>query len=523
MQPIVSQEHRKLVVPYDTALQNLIPSSKRIEHPKKGPLLAVPHNVVETKLLRNMGYEAPAPILYYYDWAGHETTSEPPMPVQKTTASLMSMQTRAYILNDMGTGKTRAALYAADFLMREGRINKALIVAPLSTLDVVWKHEINKYFWGRQCAVIHGTRKKRFDLLAEDFDFYIINHDGIHIIKEVLKQRPDIDCVIIDELASFRNQRTRRWKAMQQVSSAMPFVWGLTGTPTPNEPSDAWAQCRLITPDTVPRYYKQFKNMTMRQVSQFKWIDKPDANVTVLEAMQPAVRYKRDDCVKLPPVSYTDREPAMSPVQTKFYSEIMKKLHIQFKGGEITAANEAVKLGKLLQVCCGLVYTNDKGVVELGPAERIRETINCIAASPSKTIVFVPYRHAIKYVRKSLTSAGFQTVSIHGGVSKNKREEHFNAFQDPNSGIQVLIAHPKCMAHGVTLTAAATIVWFGPCPSLELYEQANARITRPPQQHKQLIVHLQSTPIEKRAYKRLRNKSKMQGLLLDMFEETNNG
>lgn len=510
---LISRKRRQFAVPYHPALANIVTSAKKVSHPEKGEMLLLPHTIETTRLARNFDFRVPAPIISHYDWCG-----DSPFKTQKITAAMLTMNSRAYVLSEMGTGKTRGTLFAADYLMREDIVRKTLIVAPLSTLTLVWAREISLYFPHLSAGILHGTKAKRLEVLKQNHDCYVINHDGLKTILPELVSRQDFDCVIVDEIASFRNAGTDRWKALAQVVSGRKYVWGLTGSPTPNEPLDAWAQCRLLTPNRVPKFPGRFKRMVMQQVSQFLWVPRPDANDTVFEVMQPAVRFTRDECVELPPVSYTGRLVELSPEQDRVYKTLMAKLRVSFQNGEVTAANEGVLFSKLLQIGAGYVYTTDKGVVDLNPKNRLDELMNIIDQATGKVIVFVDFVHAVQAVSAALTAKRYDLAVVTGDTPKAFRDKIFGAFQN-HSSPRILVAHPKCMAHGLTLTAANTIVWYTPTTSLETYEQACARITRPGQKQKSLIVHLTGTKIEAKLYKRLQKKAKLQGSLLEMFEK----
>lgn len=473
----------------------------------------IPHDVDTTRLLRNFGYVVPAPILMQYEWPDNP----PPFATQKITAALCTMNHRAYVLSEMGTGKTRSVLWSCDHLIRTGEITKVLVVAPLSTLSQVWDYEIYRFFNHLSAGVVHGTRKKRLKVLAEKHHFYIINHDGLGTVLNELKAMK-FDAIILDEVGAFRNKSTERWKRANVLVKNAKYAWGLTGSPTPNEPTDAFGLGRLLTPNTTPKSFRQFQNETMTRVTQFKWIAKPSANDRVFELLQPAVRYKREDCVELPPTSYKTVEIDPSTQVNTTYKKMMTVLAAAFTEGKITAANEGALFQKLLQISCGWVYTEDRGVVKLDNVDRVNEVADICQQSLGKVIVFANFRHAVEGLHQRLLQKKINCAMIHGDTNKQHRDQIFSGFQHSPTP-QVLVAHPRCMAHGLTLTAANTIVWFTPTTSLEIYEQANARITRPGQDKKSLIIHLQSTPIERRIYKRLQQKASLQGALLDMFDD----
>lgn len=477
--------------------------------------MAVPHKRQETRVLRNLGYNAPSPIMWHYDWPGFQE----PFESQKKTAALLSMNNRAYVLNTMGTGKTRASLFAADFLMQEGCIRNVLIIAPLSTLEATWANEIRGTIPERSTLIAHhAVRAKRLKLVDADVNFTIINHDGVKtVLPQLLKRR--FDCIILDELAVYRNQGTDLWRMTRELTKRTPFVWGLTGAPTPNAPTDAFAQAKLIRPDTV-KSFNEFKYRTMVQVNQFKWVPKFNANDKVYDLLQPSVRYKLEDCIDIPPTTYSFRKVPLSDVQEKTYKGLANNFAMQSEAGIITAANEAVKMGKLLQVACGYVYTNDGRTVCLKPNKRLAELNDIIEESEQKVIVFMPYKNAIEAISAHLEAKGHTVDKVYSKVSRTKRDDIFHRFQADRKKT-VLVAHPKTMSHGLTLTAATVIVWYGATTSLDTYIQANARIARPGQTNKTHIVHLEGSEMERRVYNLLMDKKTTQHALLDMFAGVN--
>lgn len=508
----VSPKHRRLVVPYMDGLANLVPDAQAFDY-KGSRLLALPHTEDHTRFARNFGLPAPAPVNHYYGWCG-----QIPFDVQKQSVALLTMEPRVFILNGMGTGKTRTVLWAFDYLRSVGLAKRMIVVAPLSTLNMTWWREAFAVCPHLKVNVLHGTREKRLKLLNDPADVYVVNHDGLDIIKLEVSQRTDIDVVVFDELAAYRNGRSKRWKAANKIARAKPRIWGLTGSPTPESPTDAWAQVRLVAPANAPESFTHFRDSTMLKVSQFKWVPKPSATQTVRDMMTPAVRFTLDDVVELPDVVIREVEVEQSATQIKVYKEMEKRLTVQMERGEITAMNAGILLNKLLQVAMGWVYTNDQRTVALENDARLRALEDAIESTDRKVIIFVPFIHALAGVSAHLKQAGISVETVSGDTPKRRRDEIFGAFQ-MSFQPRVLVAHPQCMSHGLTLTAADTIVWFGPFASLEVFEQANARITRIGQKHKQQVLLFCGTPAEKRVYHRLRQKQGVQNTLLDLLRE----
>ena len=498
---------------YDHRVIQTIPHARVIQRPS-GQYIVLPHKPEETKLLENLGYQVPAPILSCYDWAG---TS--PYEHQKVTAALMTQHRRGYVLNGLGSGKTRAALYAFDYLRSIREATRMLVVAPLSTLTPTWESEVFGAFPHLTTAVLHGSKQKRKEVLREPADIYVINHDGVHILTDQLRDRRDIDFIIVDELTAYRNAKTRRWKAMNEVAQLKKWMWGMTGSPTPLAPTDAFGQIKLITPHTGPRYFKAFREETMYQLTQFKWLPRDGANDIVHQAMQPSVRFSTEECIDLPPVTFLDRVVPMSTKQREVYKKMEDTFYAQWEAGEVTAVNAGVRMGKLLQVGCGWVYNSDGKALHLPNDDRVQEVRDNIDQAEGKVIVFAPYRHAVDELTAlmRLYYGNDAVEKIYGGTPKGERDRIFALFKD-SSNPRILVAHPKSMSHGLSLVSANTIIWFSPPDSLETFEQANARITRPGQTRHQNIICIKGSQIENVVYNRLKAREKIQNALLYMFE-----
>ena len=498
-------------------LLTLIPTAKPLRYKGK-TFVAVPHKLDETRVLTNLGMRPPSPIKYYYQWSGQYT----PFSAQLETAEFLTLRPRAFVLSERGAGKTLAALWAYDYLRQLGVLHKMLVVCPLSTMERTWADELFRHFPHLDYQVLHGTKARRLALLAQDANVYIVNHDGLEIIAPALEGRDDIDIIVPDEISqSCRNAGTDRWKAHNRVinkqQAGKRWAWGMTGTPTPNAPTDAWAQCKLIAPSSVPPYFNRFKDMVMRQVTTFLWAPRANATEVVFDAMQPSIRFSRADCLDLPPCLYQTRHIPLSKDQTVAYKEMLTTLQAEFDGGQVLAVNEAIKTSKLVQICAGVAYTRSGGEVTLDAKARIAEVDDIIRAAAGKVIVFVPFVSAVKMVATALRANGHTVECIYGEVTRHERDRIFSAFQGETDP-RVIVAQPAAMSHGLTLTAANTIIWYAPIFSNDVYDQACARITRPGQKLNQLIVNIEGSLVERKMYERLKNKQKMQGLLLSLVE-----
>ena len=490
-----------------------IPTAKHMEV-RGVPIVVAPHRLDEVKVLRNLGIKAPSPILHYYDWPGRYD----PYEHQRQTAAFLTLNQRGLVLNEIGTGKTQSALWAADYLIKTKKIKKVLIMSPLSTLERVWADGIFTGLVHRKFVVLHGTAEKRLKLLRTEADFYIINHDGFPIIKDECHGM--FDLVIVDEAAVLRNPSTNRFKIFRRWmdQNAATRLWLMTGTPTPNDPTDAWALAKLVGSPNCTRTYTAFREQVMMKIGQWKLIPRPEAVDIVKHILQPAVRYTRDECFDLPETIVQTRKVELTTEQKKHYTQMLRHLVTEAAAeGTITAVNEAVKIQKLVQIACGVAYGDDGQNIELDCSPRINLVRELIEEAGEKVIVFVPLTGTLHMLEKEL-SKSFTVAVVNGEVSSSQRNKIFHDFQhqkDPH----VLIAHPGTMAHGLTLTTASTIIWYGPINSNEVYVQANGRIERIGKKRVSNVIHIESTDLEYRMYERLKNKQKLQGLLLEVIQQ----
>ena len=478
------------------------------------PIVVTPHRIDEVKVLRNLGIKAPSPILHYYDWPGQFT----PFDHQKQTAAFLTLQQRALVLNEIGTGKTQSALWAADYLIKTKHIKKVLILSPLSTLERVWGDAIFKEFAHRKFVVLHGTAEKRLKLLSKEADFYIVNHDGFPIIKE--KCHGMFDLVIVDEAAVLRNPSTQRFKIFRKWVDLNPAtrLWLMTGTPTPNDPTDAWALAKLVNSPYCTRTYTAFREQVMMKIGQWKFVPRPESVEIVKHILQPAVRYTRDECFDLPETIIQTRQVELTPEQKKHYTQMLRHFVTEASAeGTITAVNEAVKIQKLVQIACGVAYGDDGQNILIDCTPRVNLVKEVIEEAGEKVILFVPLTGTLHMLEKEL-SKHWAVGVVNGEVSANQRNKIFHDFQHEKNP-HVLIAHPGTMAHGLTLTTASTIIWYGPINSNEQYVQANGRIERIGKKRVSNVIHIESTELEHKMYERLRNKQKLQGLLLDLIQQ----
>jgi len=448
----------------------------------------------------------------HYNWPGMFK----PFQHQRTTAEFLVSNRRAYCFNEAGTGKTSSVVWAADYLMDLGLINRVLIVCPLSIMYSAWQADIFKTAMHRRAAVAYGSASKREKVIDGDYEFVIINYDGVNIVKEAIRAA-EFDLIVIDEANAYKTATTQRWKTMKSLVYPTTGLWMLTGTPASQSPTDAYGLAKLLNPESVPKFFSAWRDKVMYQVSKFKWAPKPGSREVVFETLKPAIRYTKDECLDLPEVTYQYRSATLTSQQQRFYKLLKEDLFMKAAGEEVSAVNAAAKLSKLLQLSGGAVYSDTGEVLEFDIKPRLNLLNEILEETEHKVIIFVPFRHTINIVNEHLKKGGYTTETITGDVSAKERGEIFNRFQttaDPH----VLVIQPQAASHGVTLTAADTIVFWSPVMSVETYIQCVARIDRVGQKNKMTVIHLEGSEVEHRMYKMLENKIDLHEKLVELYQ-----
>jgi SNF2 family DNA or RNA helicase len=256
----------------------------------------------------------------------------------------------------------------------------------------------------------------------------------------------------------------------------------------------------------------------MYKATMFKWMPKPNSKERVFKALQPAIRFTKEQCLDLPPVMTLTREVPLTPQQNKYYNMLKENMLVHAAGETITAVNAAAMLSKLLQVSAGAAYADGKEVVEFDAAPRLGVLEEILEETSRKVIIFALFRSSIDTIHAHLVKKGFTAEVIHGGVSASKRADIIQRFQNQPDP-RLLVMQPQATAHGITLTAADTVVFYGPLMSVEQYVQAIARADRKGQDSdKVTVVHIQSSPVERKMFKALTSKVDDNDLLTAMFE-----
>ena len=448
-----------------------------------------------------------------YNWPGQFT----PFAHQKVTATFLAERPKAFCFNEQGTGKTASVIWAADYLMNIGVVRRVLVVCPLSIMKSAWQNDLFKFAMHRTCDIAYGDRKKRAKIVNGGAEFVIINFDGLAIVKDEVASG-GFDLIVIDEASAYKNPTTERWKVMRDLNKTIRGLWMLTGTPAAQSPVDAFGLAKLVNPKGVAPFFGQFRDQVMYKVGMFRWIPRPNAQAVVHSVLQPAIRFEKDQCLDLPEVTHVERDAPLTAQQMKFYRMLKNDMIMKAAGEEISSANAATNLNKLLQISGGAVYTDDKEVVEFDVSNRLQVVLEVIEESSHKVLVFVPFTHTIELLKTYLIKNNIVCEVINGAVPVNRRSSIVDDFQNTDR-VKVLIIQPQAASHGLTLTAANTVIWYSPVMSVETYLQANARINRPGQKNAMTIVHIKGSEVEERLYRMLNNNIDNHTKIIDLYRQ----
>jgi superfamily II DNA or RNA helicase len=496
---------------------SVIPRSKVVSEDNGTYEVAVYWGLDETRVLRNLGVKnVSSPITAKYGWPGLYK----PFAHQIDTASFLTLHRRAFVFNDPGTGKTFSALWAADYLMNLGHVRRVLILCPLSIMHDAWISSIGKSVIHRSVIAAHHVQaSRRIEMVQGDYEFVVVNYDGLNLIADEVVNDGRFDLVIVDEANAYKNSGTKRWKSLNRILKPDTMLWMMTGTPASQSPVDAYGLAKLVNPTGVPKFATAWRDKVMNKVTKFKWAPKINAQQDVYDALQPAIRYTKEECTDLPPVLTETREVPLTPQQIKYYRMLKELMLVKAAGETISAVNAAAGVSKLLQISAGAAYTDDKQVVEFDCAPRLNVLLEVLEETSRKVIIFAPFRHSIETIATFLIKNNVDCEVIHGDVSVNKRTDIFKRFQTTDKP-KVLVIQPQAASHGVTLTAADTVVFYGPVMSVETYLQCIARADRIGQNSTNVtVIHLQGSEIEKRMFKQLEKRVEGHDLLLSLYRE----
>ena len=477
----------------------------------------IPWDLPTVRRLSALRLPVVSKIAYEYDWPSYKPAIPAPMRHQIKAADFLVRHPRSFFFGDVGVGKTISALWAADYLFQLGEIRRALVVCPLSIINESWGNSIARHFRHLSYTPLVGTAKKRQVAVQNPTNIHIVNFDGVSVLRDELAAN-HYDLVVVDESTAVKSASTIRWKALREVVRPEAMLWMLTGSPTPQGPMDAFGQAKLVNPNMPYRTQMMFKMATMQQVTDFKWVPRKESSQIVREVLSPALHInKREVLPDLPPVTNIFRQVEVTPQQKRAFEKMRQVMQAEENGSKITAANAAVQLCKAIQILGGVCYDDEGEAVSFDNRPRVNEMLALLEQSQSKTMVYVPFLHVLESVADALTEAGVQHRIVYGGVPLKERETIFKEFQTTDK-FDCILAIPNAMAHGVTATAASTVVWFMPQSRHEIYTQASGRVDRIGQKLPVTLAHLYGHAVEKKMYEAQQNAADYEREVLSLYK-----
>lgn len=418
---------------------------------------------------------------------------------------------------DMGMGKTVSTLTAIDNLIFLCEVNKVLVIAPRRVAEDTWSTEVDKWDHLKHLKIskILGTKKQREEALNKDADIYVTNRENVDWLVNECFDSWIWDMVVIDELSSFKSSKAIRFRALKKVRPYFKRIVGLTGTPAPNSLIDLWPQIYLLDGGkrlgkTITGFKDRYFNPGRRNgYVVYNWELKEGAEEAIQNKISDiCISMKADDYLDIPERIDNRVEINLSKKALDTYKQLEKELVIEIEEEDITAANAAVLTNKLLQMANGAIYSESKEVVNIHD-EKIEKLEEIIDTSNGKTVlVFYNFKHDYNRISEMLTKKkiNHQTLNTSEDIKK------WN-----NGEIQVALLHPASAGHGLNLQYGGNIiVWFGLTWSLELYQQANARLHRQGQKETVIIHHLIAKgTVDEDVMNALANKEINQDMLLE--------
>ena len=418
-----------------------------------------------------------------------------------------------------GLGKTSITLTAVNDLMFDSfEIHRALVVAPIRVASFSWPAEIEKWdhLEGLKYSVAVGTAAERLAALKKQADIYLINRENVQWLITESGIPFDFDMVVIDELSSFKNHQTKRFKALMKVRPKVKRIVGLTGTPSSNGLMDLWAEFRLLDMgERLGRFIGQYRTFYFRPDKQngqvvFSYKPLPGAEKQIYSRISDiTISMKSTDHLRMPELVDSRYTVYLSETEREKYEELKKDLVLQLPDGEVTAANAASLSGKLSQMADGAVYTDVGETIAIH--EKKLDALEDIIEAAYGRPVLVAYwfRHDLERITERLQKLKipYARLDTDGSIRK------WNAGEIP-----VALIHPASAGHGLNLQGGGnTLVWFGLTWSLELYQQTVARLWRQGQESETVVVQhiITKGTIDERIMKALSEKDTTQAALID--------
>lgn len=395
----------------------------------------------------------------------------------------------AAVILQMGLGKTVCTLDAINRLIYDSfEVSKVLVIAPLRVAKVTWSDEIKK--WDNlshlRYSVAVGTEKERIEALKKDADIYIINRENVQWLVEKSKVPFEFDMVVIDELSSFKNWNSKRFKAFMQVRPRVKRIVGLTGTPSPNGMMDLFAQFKCLDMGArLGRFITQYRNQyfvpdRMNGQIVYSYRLRPGAEKQIYDKIDDiTISMKAMDHLKMPELIETRYPVYMDENEQAQYDEMREDYLLPYKEEAITAANAAALSGKLCQMANGAVYSESGETVHIHD-RKLEALEDIIEAAQGPILLCYWFKHDLERITEKLEQ-------LKVSYSRIVAEENIRKWNEGKYDVGLI--HPASAGHGLNLQHSSNhIVWFGLTWSLELYQQTNARLWRQGQKKDTVVV-----------------------------------
>lgn len=417
------------------------------------------------------------------------------------------------LLIDMGLGKTSITLTAIRNLLFDSfEVCKVLVIAPLRVAKNTWTDEIKKWehLSTLTYSLIVGNENERLSALNEQTYIYIINRENVDWLVNKSGYKFDFDMVVIDELSSFKNHQSKRFKSLMKVRPLVKRIVGLTGTPSSNGLMDLFAEFKILDMGKRLGYFigqyrnTYFKPDKMNGPIVYSYKPLPNAENAIYEKISDiTVSMKANEYLKMPELLTSNYVVELSNSEKNQYDEMKKSLVLEITDGEITASNAASLSNKLCQLSNGAIYDDEQNIVEIHDRKlyALEDIIESMNGKP--LLIAYWYRHDLERIKSRFS------------VREIKTSEDISDWNDGK--IPVALIHPASAGHGLNLqNGGSTLVWFGLTWSLELYQQTNARLYRQGQKNTVVIQHIITKgTIDEQILKALQKKNKTQADLID--------
>ena len=442
-----------------------------------------------------------------------------PHDYQKYAIDFIKKNPVSALLLDMGLGKTIITLTAiSDLLFDSFEVQRVLIIAPLRVARDTWSAEIEKWEHLKNLtySVAVGTVEDRISALKQKADIYIINRENIQWLVEESGIPFDFQMIVIDELSSFKNHQTKRFKSLMKVRPKVKRIVGLTGTPSSNGLMDLYAEFRLLDMgERLGRFIGQFRNTYFQPDKRngmivYSYKPLPGAEDAIYEKISDiTISMKAADHLHMPELIMNEYYVEMSSEEKEKYMELKKELILELPDSETTAANAANLSNKLSQMSNGAIYDDDKNIIPIH--DRKLDALEDIieAANGKPILVAYWFKHDLERIKERLHK-------LHIPFSTLDQSDSIRKWN--NGELPVALIHPASAGHGLNLQSGGScLVWFGLTWSLELYQQTNARLWRQGQKSNTVVIQhiVTKDTVDERIMKALQDKDETQTALME--------